>query len=151
MLAHFFLAPSFGGSSIRLIEVAQGLNEGKSCTGLALGETLMSLDGFHRREINKFAGGPLLFQVIFPTLFNMCFSHHAAFMLYFSLKILFSLFSQHISLYSLISLFFHPSPNIANGQTEGSRLLPRILSPSILFSPTASGYSQQLVDFPNEG
>ncbi|KAL7234489.1 hypothetical protein ACSBR1_017989 [Camellia fascicularis] len=63
MLAHFLLVPSCGGASIRLIEVAQDLKEGKSCIGLALAETLMGLDVFHRREATRFAGSPLLLQV----------------------------------------------------------------------------------------
>ncbi|KAL7164625.1 hypothetical protein ACSBR2_040508 [Camellia fascicularis] len=62
MLAHFLLAPGFEGSSIRLIEVAQGLKEGKSCIGLTLAETLMGLNAFHRRETTKFVGSPLLLQ-----------------------------------------------------------------------------------------
>ncbi|KAL7255111.1 hypothetical protein ACSBR1_009305 [Camellia fascicularis] len=37
-----------GGSSIRLIEVAQGLKEGKNCIAMTLAETLMGLDAFHR-------------------------------------------------------------------------------------------------------
>ncbi|GMP69439.1 hypothetical protein CsSME_00028702 [Camellia sinensis var. sinensis] len=63
MLAHFFLARSFGRSSIRFIEVAQGLKEGKSCTSLALAKTLMGLDAFHWRETTKFVGSPLLLQI----------------------------------------------------------------------------------------
>ncbi|KAL7253148.1 hypothetical protein ACSBR1_007636 [Camellia fascicularis] len=55
MLRHFLLAPSIGRSSICLIEVAQGLKEGKSCICLALAETLMGLDAFHRWETTKFA------------------------------------------------------------------------------------------------
>ena len=43
MLAQFFLAPSYDGTSIRLIEVAQCLKEGKSCIGLTVAETLMGL------------------------------------------------------------------------------------------------------------
>ncbi|KAL7249856.1 hypothetical protein ACSBR1_011938 [Camellia fascicularis] len=49
-------------SSIRLIEVAQGLKEGKSCIGLALAETLMGLNAFHQRETTRFAESPLLLQ-----------------------------------------------------------------------------------------
>jgi len=113
MLPHFLLVPSFGRSSIRLIKVAQGLKEGKSCIGLALAETLMGLDAFHRRETTKFAESPLLLQVLFPTFPDICFSLLSALMPYFSLKALFSLFSQHTSLYSLISLFFHPFPGVA--------------------------------------
>ncbi|GMP99554.1 hypothetical protein CsSME_00046987 [Camellia sinensis var. sinensis] len=63
MLAHFLLSPSFGRSSIRLVEVVQGLKEGKSCIGLVLANTLMGLDAFHRREITKFIGSPLFLQV----------------------------------------------------------------------------------------
>ena len=104
MLAHFLLAPSFGGSSIRLIKVAQGLKEGKSCIGLTLAETLMGLHAFHRRETTKFAGSPLLLQVMFATFSNMCFSHHSALMLCFSFKVIFSLFlSAHISLFFNLS------------------------------------------------
>lgn len=74
MLAHYLLARGFGGSSLRLIKEPQGLKEGKSCIGLALAETLMGLDAFHWRETNKFAGSPLLLQVIFPILL-ICVSH----------------------------------------------------------------------------
>ncbi|GMP32016.1 hypothetical protein CsSME_00005971 [Camellia sinensis var. sinensis] len=63
MLAHFLLAPSFRGSSIRLIKVAQGLKEGKSCIGLVLAETLMGLDAFYQWETTRFEGSPLLLQV----------------------------------------------------------------------------------------
>ena len=41
MLSHFLLASGFGGSSIRLIEVAQGLKDEKSCIAMTLAETLM--------------------------------------------------------------------------------------------------------------
>ncbi|XP_028110312.1 uncharacterized protein LOC114308827 isoform X3 [Camellia sinensis] len=63
LLAHYLLAPSVSGVSIRLIEVAQRLKEGRSCIGLALAETLMGLDAFHWRETFWFAGSPLLLQV----------------------------------------------------------------------------------------
>ncbi|KAL7197506.1 hypothetical protein ACSBR2_020109 [Camellia fascicularis] len=63
MLSHFLLAPGFGGSSVHLIEVAQGLKEGKSCIAMTLAETLMGLDVFHRRETTRFAGSPLLLQI----------------------------------------------------------------------------------------
>ncbi|KAL7196860.1 hypothetical protein ACSBR1_036804 [Camellia fascicularis] len=56
-----------GGSSVRLIEVAQGLKEGKSCIAMTLAETLMGLDAFYRRETTRFAGSALLLQVMFPT------------------------------------------------------------------------------------
>ncbi|KAL7222904.1 hypothetical protein ACSBR1_024566 [Camellia fascicularis] len=68
LLAHFLLAPSYSGASIRLIEVAQYLKVGKSCMGLALAETLMGLDAFYRRETTRFPGSPLLLQVLFPIL-----------------------------------------------------------------------------------
>lgn len=142
VLTHFLLTPSFGRSSIRLIEVAQGLKGGKSCISLVLAETLMGLNAFHRRETTKFARSPLILQVMFPTLFNMCFSHLSALLLYFSLKALFSLFSQRISLYSLISLFFHLFPGVANGQIEDIGLLPCILNSSILLPPTTSGFPE---------
>lgn len=58
MLLISFLPPSFKGSSIRLVKVAQGLKEGKSCIGLVLAETLMGLDVFHRRQTTKFVGSP---------------------------------------------------------------------------------------------
>ncbi|KAL7214355.1 hypothetical protein ACSBR1_026713 [Camellia fascicularis] len=48
---------------MRLIEVTQGLKEGKCCIGLALVETLMDLDAFHRGETTHFTGSPLLLQV----------------------------------------------------------------------------------------
>ncbi|CAL5335643.1 unnamed protein product [Camellia sinensis] len=95
MLAHFLLAPGFGGSSIRLIEEAQGLKEDKSCIGLTLAETLMGLDTFHRRETTKFTGSPVLLQVMFSTPSHMCFSHLSALKLFFPLKT-FSHFSLHI-------------------------------------------------------
>ena len=60
MLSHFLLAPSFSGSSIRLIEVAQGLKEGKICIAMTLAETLIGLDAFYRQETTRFAGSPLL-------------------------------------------------------------------------------------------
>ncbi|KAL7179398.1 hypothetical protein ACSBR1_042732 [Camellia fascicularis] len=86
MLAHFLLALSYGGTSIRLIEVAQCLKEGKSCIDLMLAETLMGLDTFHRRETTRFAGSLLLLQVLFLTLFDICLIHHSALMLYFLSK-----------------------------------------------------------------
>ncbi|XP_028062310.1 uncharacterized protein LOC114265690 [Camellia sinensis] len=61
--ASCLLAPGGNGVSIRLIEVAQRLKEGQSCIGLALAETIMSLDAFHWRETSWFAGSPLLLQV----------------------------------------------------------------------------------------
>ncbi|KAF5933747.1 hypothetical protein HYC85_029918 [Camellia sinensis] len=64
LLSHFLLCPSFGGSNICLIEVAQGLREGKSCIAMTLAETLMGLDAFHRRETTRFAGSPLPLQVV---------------------------------------------------------------------------------------
>ena len=99
MLAHLLLAPSLGGSSIRLIEVAQGLEEGKSCIGLALVETLMGFDAFHRRETTRFAGSPLLLQVMFPTLSHIYFSHHLALRLGFLSKPF-----SHFSLYVHLSI-----------------------------------------------
>ncbi|GMP95954.1 hypothetical protein CsSME_00044807 [Camellia sinensis var. sinensis] len=63
MLSHFLLESGFGGSSIRLIEVAQGLKDGKSCIAMTLAKMLMGLDAFHRRETTRFAGSPLLLQV----------------------------------------------------------------------------------------
>ena len=59
MLSHFLLAPGFSGSSIRLIEVAHGLKEGKSYIVMTLAEPLMGLDAFYRRETTIFAGSPL--------------------------------------------------------------------------------------------
>ncbi|KAL7173914.1 hypothetical protein ACSBR2_033219 [Camellia fascicularis] len=53
LLAQFLLAPSFGRASIRLIEVAQCLKEGKSCMGLALAENLMGLDAFRRARTRR--------------------------------------------------------------------------------------------------
>lgn len=138
MLPHFLVALGFGGSSIRLIEVAQGLKEGKSCIGLTLAETLTSLDAFHRRETNKFARSPLLLQVMFPTLSHMCFSHYSTLRLYFCLKTLPHFFSPHIPFYFLISFFFHPFPDMAHGQVEGSGLLPYIFSTRLFLLPTAS-------------
>ena len=109
LLSHFLLSAGFGGSSIRLIEVAQGLKEGKGCIAMTLAETLMGLDAFHRQEMTRFTGSPLLLQVMFPILSHICFSHHSALRLDFPLKTLFSLFSPRTSLYSLISHFSsHP-------------------------------------------
>ena len=68
LLAHFILAFSDGGASIKLIEVAQCLKEGKSCMGLVLAETLTGLDVFHQLKTTRFAWSPLLLQVLFPTL-----------------------------------------------------------------------------------
>lgn len=75
MLSHFLLVPGFSGSSVCLIEVAQGLKEGKSCIAMILAETLMGLDAFHRRETTKFTGGPLLLQVMFPSLSHIYIAH----------------------------------------------------------------------------
>ncbi|KAF5931961.1 hypothetical protein HYC85_028132 [Camellia sinensis] len=63
LLSHFLLSPGFGGFSIRLIEVAQGLKEGKGCIAMTLAETLIGLDSIYRRETTRFAGSPLLLQV----------------------------------------------------------------------------------------
>ncbi|KAL7264449.1 hypothetical protein ACSBR1_002406 [Camellia fascicularis] len=63
MLSHFLFVSGSGGSSVRLIEVAQGLKEGKSCIVMILAETLMGLDAFYSRETTRFAGSPLLLQV----------------------------------------------------------------------------------------
>ena len=66
MLSHFLLASGCEGSSVRLIEVAQGLEKGKSCIAMTLAETLMGLDAFHHRETTRFTRSPLLLQVMFP-------------------------------------------------------------------------------------
>jgi len=68
MLAHFLLALSCDGTSVRLIKVAQCMTEVKRCMVLVLAETLMCLDIFHQRETTQFAGSPLLLQALFPTL-----------------------------------------------------------------------------------
>ena len=106
MLSHFLFVSGSGGSSVRLIEVAQGLKEGKSCIAMTLAETLMGLDAFYYRETTRFAGSPLLLQVMFPTQALICIcSHHSALGLDFSHKTLISLFSHRTSLYSLFSHF----------------------------------------------
>ncbi|KAF5933359.1 hypothetical protein HYC85_029530 [Camellia sinensis] len=63
MLSHFLFVSGFGGSSVRLTEVAQGLKEGKSCIAMTLAETLMGLDAFYRHETTRLAGSPLQLQV----------------------------------------------------------------------------------------
>ena len=60
MSSHFLLAPGSGVSSVHLIEVAQGLKEGKSCFAMPLAKTLMGLDAFHRQETTRLTGSPLL-------------------------------------------------------------------------------------------
>ena len=60
MLSHILLASGFSGASIRLIEVAQGLKEGKSCIAMTLAETLMGLEPFHHRETTRFVESPPL-------------------------------------------------------------------------------------------
>ena len=106
LLSHFLLSSGFGGASIRLIEVAQGLREGKSCIAMTLAETLMGLDSVYRREATRFAGSPLLLQVMFPTRphIYIC-SHHSTLRLGFSHKTLVLLFSHRTSLCSLFSHF----------------------------------------------
>ena len=49
MLSHFLLAPGSSGFGTRLIEVAEGLKEDKSCIAMTLAKTFMGLDAFHRR------------------------------------------------------------------------------------------------------
>ena len=105
MLSHFL----FASGSVRLIEVTQGLKEGKSCVVMTLAEILMGLDTFYRRETTRFVGSPLLLQVKFPTQSHMCTTHAARPSNSFSHKILFSLFlSSYISLFFILS-FFIPS------------------------------------------
>ena len=67
MLSHFLFISGSGGASVRLIEVAQGLREGKSCIAMVLAEPLRGLDTFYCHEATRLAGSPLLLQVIFPT------------------------------------------------------------------------------------
>ena len=116
MLSHFLLALGFGGSSVRLIEVAQGLKEGKSCIAMILAETLLGLDAFYRRETIRLAGSPLLLQVMFPTQSHIyvC-SHHSALRLGFSHETLFLLFPLIVHLSILYPLIFHPSPGMVDG------------------------------------
>ena len=136
LLSHFLLSPGFGGFSIRLIEVAQGLKEGRSCIAMTLAETLMGLDAIHRRETTRFAGSPLLLQVMFPTQSYICIClHHSALRLVFSHKTI-SHFSLTVHLSILYSLIFHPSPGMVDGQIAGCGLLPSLLS-SRLFLSTA--------------
>jgi len=75
MLSHLLLATGSGGFCTRLIKVTEGLRDGKSCIAMTLAETLMGLDAFHRRETARFAGSPLLLQVIFPTPSHICIAH----------------------------------------------------------------------------
>lgn len=105
LLAHFLLASSRGGVSIKLIEVAQCLKEGKSCMGLVLAETLTGLDAFQRGETTRFAGSLLLLQVLFPTLFiyDPYITWHS--ISFFSQKP-FSYFSLNVHLSILLSLLF---------------------------------------------
>ena len=73
---------------------------------MTLAETLMGLDAFYCRETTRFAGSPLLLQVMFPTRSHICIcSHHSALRLGFSHKTFFLLFSHRTSLYSLFSHF----------------------------------------------
>lgn len=110
MLSHFLFVSGSGGPSVRLIEVAQGLKEGKSCIAMILAETLLGLDAFYRRETTRLAGSPLLLQVMFPTQSHVyVFSHHSALKLGFSHKTLFLLFlSSYISLLFILSFFIPP-------------------------------------------
>ena len=115
MLSHFLLAPGFSRSSIRLIEVARGLKGGKSCIVMALAETLMGLDALYRRETTRFAGSPLLLQVMVPTFSHIYIAHiprppGAVF-----LTKPFSYFSLIVHLSILYSLIFHPSPDMVDG------------------------------------
>ena len=109
LLSHILLSSGFGGASIRLIEVAQGLREGKSCIAMTLAETLMGLDSVYRRETTIFAGNPLLLQVMFPTQPYLCIcSHHSTLKLvffFFFTKPLSYFFSHRTSLCSLFSHF----------------------------------------------
>ncbi|KAI8003265.1 hypothetical protein LOK49_LG08G03443 [Camellia lanceoleosa] len=139
MLSHFLFASSFGGASIRLIEVAQGLKEGKNCIAMVLAETLMGLDAFHRRETTRFAGSPLLLQVMFPSQAHICIcSHHSALGLdFFSQKPL-SFFSLIAHLSILYFLIFHPSPDMVDGQATSRGLLPCLFSPRLFLSAPSS-------------
>ncbi|KAF5934304.1 hypothetical protein HYC85_030475 [Camellia sinensis] len=74
LLSHFLLSLGFGGSSIRLIEVAQGLKEGKSCIAMTLAETLMGLDAFHCRETTRFAGSRIAWRCPWLNLPAMSYS-----------------------------------------------------------------------------
>ena len=110
MLAHFLFAPSFGGSNIHLIKVAQVLKEGKSCIGLVLAKILMGLDAFHRRETTRFAGSPLLLQVMFPTQSHICNAQITRPSGSVFLTKPLSYFSLIVHLSVLYSLIFYPSP-----------------------------------------
>jgi len=105
MLSHFLLASGFNGPSVRLIEVAQGLKAGKSCMAMTLAETLMGLVAFHRRQTTRFAGSPLLLQVMFPPFLTHILLTSLDPQAQFFSQNPFSLFSHHTPLYSLISHF----------------------------------------------
>ena len=77
---------------------------------MTLAETLMGLDAFYCRETTRFAGSPLLLQVMFPTRVHICIcSHHSALRLGFSHKTFFLLFlSSYISLFFILSFFIPP-------------------------------------------
>ena len=115
MLFHILLAAGLGGSSIRLSEVAQGLKDGKSCIAMTLAETLMGLDAFHRRETTRFAGSPLLLQVMFPTQSHICNAHITRPSGSVFLTKPLSYFSLIVHLSILYSLIFHPSLGMVDG------------------------------------
>ena len=115
MLSHFLFVSGSGGASIRLIEVAQGLREGKSCIAMTLAETLMGLDAFCRQETTRFAGSPLLLQVMFPTQSHICIAHITRPSGSVFLTKPFSYFSLIVHLSILYSLIFHPSPDMVDG------------------------------------
>ena len=133
MLSHFLFVSGSGGASVRLIEVAQGLREGKSCIAMVLAETLMGLDAFYRHETYRLAGSPLLLQVIFPTqsrisvLLTSLGPRAQSF-----LTKPYSHFSLLVHLSILYSLIFHPFPGMVDGQTAGCGLLPSIFSSRLL-------------------
>lgn len=144
MLSHFLLVPSCGGFSTHLIEVVEGLKEGKSCIAMTLAETLMGLDAFHRRETAKFAGSPLLLQIMFATPSHICILHHSTLRLGFSLKTLCSLFlSTYTSLFFNLSFFIPPQVWLMDKL--------RVVDSCPSYSARSYFFRQRLVDAPDEG
>ena len=78
--------------------------------GLVLAETLTAMDTFQRGETTRFAGSPLLLQVLFPTLliYDPYITWHSIsfFFCYFFLSKSFSYFSLNVHLSIFLSLLF---------------------------------------------
>ena len=82
---------------------------------MTLAETLMDLDAFYCQETTRFAGSPLLLQVMFPTQPHIYFAHITWPSGSFFLTKPFSHFSLIARLSILYSLIFHPSPDMVDG------------------------------------